>query len=158
MMVDNEVVIMVYQEVLFESFMFITAIVMLVILIKDKKGKDYNINIVFCCIADMFLMIIIYFFEGILLVVILVFTNFILKKIYDKGIDEINEYELMGINYKDENRQVLLEQYRSNHSKEEVNTIKEKAKNRSKYRMRIVNYYVYISIIPLIYFIIKVLN
>lgn len=51
MMVDNEVVIMVYQEVLFESFMFITAIVMLVILIKDKKGKDYNINIVFCCIA-----------------------------------------------------------------------------------------------------------
>ena len=38
---------MVYQEVLFESFMFITAIVMLVILIKDKKGKDYNINIVF---------------------------------------------------------------------------------------------------------------
>lgn len=75
MMVDNEVVIMVYQEVLFESFMFITAIVMLVILIKDKKGKDYNINIVFCCIADMFLMIIIYFFEGILLVVILVFTN-----------------------------------------------------------------------------------
>ena len=103
-------------------------------------------------------MIIIYFFEGILLVVILVFTNLILKKIYDKGIDEINEYELMGINYKDENRQVLLEQYRSNHSKEEINTIKEKAKNRSKYRMRIVNYYVYISIIPLIYFIIKVLN
>lgn len=146
-----------FGSILLEIFILIITIIILIILIKDKKGDKYNINIVFIGIADIFLILLIDMFKGLSLIIALCIASILLKLVYDKGIDEINVYEMRGISFKDKNREELLTNYNLMHNEEEIKNIKLRAKQSRNYRMSICQYVIAIYVIPCIYFILKML-
>lgn len=138
-----------------EFFIVIFTIVILVEKFKDIE--KYNINIEYICLANIFLLVVITTLDGIKLLVSLVIATLLIKVCYKAMMDEVNEYELKYISYKDENLRKLADEYDSNHSAEELKAIKLKAKKNNKYRMSNKRYFLTIYTVPCIFFIIKLL-
>lgn len=75
-----------------------------------------NINLFYVCFGNIVMLFFTLEIDKIFVLFLWVFTSIILRYIYNKGIDEINEFELVGIMYTSKERNELLEQYYKEHT------------------------------------------